>query len=87
MKINICPVCGYDKLDASPRDEFGCPSYEICPCCGFEFGFDDDSEGLTYDQYRERWLKQGAKWVSKSRPKPKNFDLCKQLRNIGIILP
>jgi hypothetical protein len=25
-----------------PYDERGLPSDEICPCCGFHFGYDDD---------------------------------------------
>ena len=49
MQKNICPVCGYSHLKEGPCDEFGCSTYEICPCCGFEFGFDDDSEGILMD--------------------------------------
>lgn len=52
----ICPVCGYDQLDEGPFTPEGCPTYEICPCCGFEYGFDDESEGLTYSQFRQRWI-------------------------------
>lgn len=38
---NICPVCGFDGLDFKPYDEKGFGTFEICPCCGFEFGCDD----------------------------------------------
>ena len=41
----MCPVCGFVGLAVSPYNEAGGGSFEICPCCGFEFGFDDDSEG------------------------------------------
>ena len=43
----ICPVCGYDRLPAPPRDGQGSPTYVICPCCGFESGYDDDAKGHT----------------------------------------
>ena len=39
--MHMCPVCGYIGLNEQPYDDNGCPSYEICSCCGFEFGFDD----------------------------------------------
>lgn len=42
----ICPICGYDKLLEPPYDEYNNPSYEICPCCGFEYGFDDQDQIL-----------------------------------------
>ena len=39
--MNICPVCGYNALHEPAYDRFGCASFEICPCCGIEFGYDD----------------------------------------------
>lgn len=80
-KKNVCLVCGYLSLEEPPYDAGGSPSYEICPCCGFEFGFDDGSEGLSYDQYRENWIKGGAHWFTLSL-KPANWNLEKQLKNI-----
>ena len=41
MDKNTCPVCGYDGLYEPPYNEKGSGSYEICPCCGFQFGYDD----------------------------------------------
>ena len=40
MGENVCPVCGYDGLDEPPFNERGAGSYDICPCCGFQFGLD-----------------------------------------------
>lgn len=37
----ICPVCGFDGLKEAPYGPDKEPSYEICPNCGVEFGFDD----------------------------------------------
>lgn len=79
--IYICPVCGYDKLSEPPYDKFGDPSYEICPCCGFEFGYDDLNLGFDYKTYRGIWIGNGAKWFSEEE-KPNEWDLERQLHNI-----
>lgn len=79
---NICPVCGYDKLTEAPYDEDGMPSYEICDCCGFEFGFDDLSEGETYSSYREKWICNGAVWFSKKKVRQGSIiDSTKKLKD------
>ncbi len=80
-KKYICPICGYDKLDEPPYGENGEPSFEICPCCGFEYGYDDFDQHYTFESYRANWLKKGAKWVDKDL-KPNDWDLEKQLTNI-----
>ena len=79
----ICPVCGYDKLMEEPFDKDGNPSYEICNCCGFEFGYDDGSEGVTPDFYRKEWIGQGAKWFN-IKFKPEEWNLQEQLKNIDL---
>lgn len=74
----ICPVCGYDKLNEEPYDDDGNPSYEICNCCGFEFGYD---EGKDFANYQEKWIKNGAVWFN-TQVKPIDWDLNKQLANL-----
>ena len=87
MKRNtyICPVCGYDKLVEPPYDEeFGCPTYVICSCCGFEFGFDDESKGYSFSGYRQRWIDNGFPFFN-SKKKPSNWServMRQQLENI-----
>ncbi|MGH9136555.1 MAG: hypothetical protein ACRD0G_05840 [Acidimicrobiales bacterium] len=76
----ICPVCGYRGLAERPYNESGGGSFEICPCCGYEFGFDDDSEGTSHQEYRRRWLADGAPWFDPEQ-KPDGWDLEVQLRN------
>lgn len=78
----ICPVCGYDKLTEEPYDDDGNPSYEICNCCGFEFGYDDSSEGRSFEIYRKRWIEKGASWFN-LKAKPVEWNLKKQLININ----
>ena len=77
---NICPVCNYDNLIDPPYNEYGYGSYEICPCCGFEFGLDDfpdKEEGIK--NWREQWIEGGYKWFSTCRFPPLNWDPVEQL--------
>ena len=59
-----CLVCGYPKLEETPRTQSGGGSCEICPSCGFQFGVSDDDRGFTYAQWREKWR---AGWDEMSR--------------------
>lgn len=61
-----CPVCGYKGLDEPAYNEYGDPSYEICSCCGFEYGFDDHSEGYTFQSYREKWINEEYSFHNKN---------------------
>lgn len=69
---------------------YGEPSYEVCPCCGFEAGNDDDSWGgtvraLSFEEYLREWAAAGASWLDDSL-RPKVWDLEGQLRRAGIVL-
>ncbi len=81
-----CPVCGWSELNEPPRNNAGNASFEICPCCGFEFGFDDDDQGLTYEQARVRWIAGGMRWWSRGQPAPLGWDAEKQLSNADFTL-
>jgi hypothetical protein len=59
-----CHACGYPALDEPPRSENNGGSYEICPSCGFEFGYTDDDQGWTYAGWREKWIAGGMEWAS-----------------------
>ncbi|WP_206171040.1 hypothetical protein [Phragmitibacter flavus] len=76
-----CPVCGFANLKEPPRAASGGGSYEICPCCGFQFGVDDDDRGLTDEQAREAWVAKGMPWKSKSRKAPEGWDAAEQVQN------
>ncbi|MBA9042459.1 MULTISPECIES: hypothetical protein [Priestia] len=65
----VCPVCGYKNLEEAAYDESGLASFEICICCGFQFGDDDDveiEEGVfmdipeTHRLHRKKWIQKGA---------------------------
>jgi hypothetical protein len=55
-----CPVCFYSRLQDPPRD------YNICECCGTEFGTDDD--GRSWGELRAAWLAHGAPWFFGTAP-------------------
>lgn len=38
MSRHNCRVCGYYIDDLPWGKDGNCPTYEICPCCGDEFG-------------------------------------------------
>ena len=77
-----CPACGFPNLAEIPRtDECG-GSYEICPSCGFQFGVSDDDRGITYDEWRKTWIKQGMPWNSIGIKPPPNWNPQEQLRHI-----
>ncbi len=75
-----CRVCGMLQLDPPWGDDGRTPNYDICPCCGVEFGY-EDSTLESIRKYRNRWLANGANWTEKLE-KPNNWDLKKQLENI-----
>lgn len=77
-----CPVCGFDGLLEPAYDVAGKPSHEICPCCGFEFGFDDLQHGISHEEYRARWIAEGAAWFAPDE-QPDDWDLSDQLRNVA----
>lgn len=82
---NICPVCGFDYLDEPAIDNETFEklnSYDVCPCCDCEFGFDDYQVSHAY--LREKWFEAGANFKCKS-DMPENWNLEKQLANLNIL--
>lgn len=78
-----CPVCGYPRLTEPPRGTNGGGSYEICPCCGFQFGYDDDDAGITFSEWRARWIENNMAWWSGSQARPDGWDPAQQLRSLS----
>jgi hypothetical protein len=69
-----CRVCGLEQ-SAPPWGADGTsPTFEICPCCGTEFGYEDGlPDAVT--RARELWLKNGAAWFEpNARPPDWNVD-------------
>ncbi len=79
---HTCPVCGFNGLKEPSYGKSDEPSYEICPCCGFEFGFDGDNNNqAVFTEFRQRWIENGTPWFMQ-KLKPKNWDIHKQLGNL-----
>lgn len=76
-KMYTCPVCGYDDMPSPPR------SFSICSSCGTEFGYDDFD--TTHEELRLRWLSKGARWFSRSRPAPPNWNWYEQLLTAQLV--
>jgi hypothetical protein len=78
--LNLCNVCGADFTPFFPWGKDGLsPSYDICSCCGIEFGY-EDSSALGILRAREIWIKSGMPW-QESSTKPKNWSALEQLKN------
>jgi hypothetical protein len=84
MSEFFCPACGYPALEEAPRSSSGGGSFEICPCCGFQFGVTDDDRRFTYDEWRERWIAAGMPWRDEGiQPPPPGWDPRKQLQRLA----
>ena len=77
-----CPVCGYPSLHDPPRSVAGGASDEICPSCGYQFGFTDDAEGINYEQWRATWIADGMNWRGIGIASSANWDPEEQLRRL-----
>ncbi len=72
-----CRVCGY-LLDFPPWGDDGhTASFEICPCCGVEFGYEDSTKDSA-KKYRQAWISKGASWFEPQK-QPSNWNLDQQL--------
>jgi hypothetical protein len=68
---------------------FGSASYEICECCGFEYGYDDEpgsGAGLSFEEYLKEWINAGCQWFTLGR-RPNGWDLDEQLTQAGLTRP
>ena len=84
MDKYICHVCGYSNLDEPPYGLDGSiASFDICPCCGVEFGY-EDCQLSSYERYKNEWIISGSNWFDEEL-KPSNWNLEKQLSNINKI--
>ena len=83
---HYCPICGHKSRSRPPyTGEIG--SYDVCPCCNFEYGFDDYIVGESFESWRRKWIEAGAGWPqSDVEGRPPGWSAAKQLLNIGIDL-
>lgn len=79
-KIHNCRVCGFYMMDPPWGEDNQSPTYEMCFCCGVEFGNQDYTVESTFE-YRRKWLKNGAEWDDSDK-KPHDWNLEKQMWNL-----
>lgn len=74
----ICPVCGWDKIEEFPNNTF-----EICPCCGTEYGVADNGyqDIASWEFLRQIWIENGYRWWSNMQNPPEDWQPLKQLKN------
>jgi hypothetical protein len=71
-------VCAYRGFEAPPKD------FDICPCCGTEFGVDDfgiteEDTVMAQRRLRSEWFRNGASWFDPGTPQPAAWDPYEQL--------
>src|SRR5436305_1199927 len=68
---------------------YGDPSYDVCACCGFEFGNDDNpgtAPPSTFEQYRREWVAEGCRWFDPAQ-QPTVWSVEEQFAAARIVSP
>ena len=74
---NRCRVCGL-RFDWPPwGEDQRSPSFDFCPCCGVEWGYQDHTP-LGARAFREKWLQRGGEWDQPDQ-RPPDWDRERQL--------
>jgi hypothetical protein len=75
----LCRVCGLPQDEPIWGSDGQCPTYDLCACCGCEFGYEDSSpEGIR--RQRERWLATGT-WCDPTK-RPADWKSEQQLSKV-----
>ena len=61
--IMRCRVCGLLQSDPPWGYDGVSPTFDFCPCCGVEFGY-EDALPLGAQRWREKWIANGAEWMN-----------------------
>jgi hypothetical protein len=75
-----CRVCGFRQQEPPWGKDGKTPSYNICACCGVEFGNEDYSLDAII-RYRNMWINDGAKWFD-AKKRSTSWNLESQLDQI-----
>ena len=75
-----CRVCGLKHDPAPWGDDGNTPIFELCICCGVQFGYEDCMpEGVK--RYRKIWFDRKNKWFIPKKM-PADWSLERQMKNI-----
>jgi hypothetical protein len=75
-----CRVCGYDQGFEPWGEDGETPTFDICDCCGVQFGYEDCNE-LYVNKFRQEWINNGTKWFT-PHDKPPGWSLEEQMKGI-----
>lgn len=78
--MHHCKVCGLYHEDPPWGEDGQSPTYNICACCGVEFGNDDYTPEAVL-KYRQACLDKGSVWFE-PKERPANWNLEEQLKAI-----
>lgn len=70
-------------------DKLGEPSFQVCLCCGYEYGYHDDppqGKGISFSSHLKSWMEEGATWFDDART-PDGWRIQDQLRGKKIPEP
>ena len=79
-KMN-CRVCGRVQQEPLWGGDGKTPSFDICDCCGVEFGYEDATLGAVR-RYRTEWVNKGGPWFVPDA-RPEQWDMDDQLRGVA----
>lgn len=74
-----CFVCGLPQGTPPWGDDGKTPTFDICPCCGSEFGYEDATDTGVF-RSRKRWSERGYAWED-PKSRPEGWDVRIQLQN------
>ena len=77
---SYCRVCGYQPGFLPWGDDGKSPTYEICACCGVEYGYEDCTI-ISVKAYREKWVAEACVWFDR-KLKPQNWIFKEQFENV-----
>ena len=75
-----CRICGLIQDEPPWGDDNNTPTFNICDCCGVEFGYEDTKYDAVV-RYRAKWIAGGAKWAY-PKYRPPEWSLEDQLKDI-----
>lgn len=79
-EIYVCRVCGLRQDEPPWGADGSTPSFDICNCCGTEFGY-EDATIAAIKKTRAKWLTKSGTWFE-PKAKPENWELEMQMKHI-----
>ncbi len=79
-----CRVCGALESEPPYGENGDCPTFNFCPCCDVEYGY-QDCNPIAAARYRAAWLEKGGAWKRRyARLKLEDLALEEQLKRIPV---